>query len=203
MSEAGPPQGGTAAAAPDARSRIMEEAMRLFVTRGYDGISMREIAEAVGITKAAIYYHYRDKEEVLLAILRSLLAAIERLIDEAQADGGSTRDQLERVMAGIFAMPTEQRGLIRLVSQEMPRLNARDYEEFLQSYHRRFIGRMERIVSEGIEHGEVATVDPALATWMLLGMAYPFLYPAHARELGVDDRTISTMIRIFFDGLAK
>ena len=110
MNETQPAEGGAAGVCQTCRARIMEEATRLFVTRGYDGISMREIAEAVGITKAAIYYHYRDKEELLLAILRSLLAAIERLIDDAQAAGSSVRPQLERLMVGIFAMPADQRG---------------------------------------------------------------------------------------------
>ena len=84
----------------------------------------------------------------------------------------------------------------------MPRLNPEDHEDFLRSYHGQFIGRIEAIVARGIERGEIAAVDPALATWMLLGMAYPFFYPAHARELGAADQAIGLMMRIFFDGLA-
>jgi AcrR family transcriptional regulator len=55
--------------ASDITARIIEEATCLFVASGYCGISMREIAEAVGISKAGLYYHFRDKEDLFLAIL--------------------------------------------------------------------------------------------------------------------------------------
>ena len=45
----------------DLRARILAEATRLFVVYGYNGISMREIAEAVGVSKAGQYYHFKDK----------------------------------------------------------------------------------------------------------------------------------------------
>jgi len=51
------------------RNRIIDEAARLIVTYGYDGIAMREIADAVGLSKAGLYHHFRDKEELLIAVL--------------------------------------------------------------------------------------------------------------------------------------
>ena len=58
------------------RERIIAEATRLFVAFGYHRISMREIAEATGISKAGLYYHFRDKEELILEILHSNLVEI-------------------------------------------------------------------------------------------------------------------------------
>ncbi|MCB0152930.1 MAG: helix-turn-helix transcriptional regulator, partial [Caldilineaceae bacterium] len=55
----------------DSRAAILAAAQRLFVERGYRGISMREIAEAVGMTKAALYYHFRDKEQLFVALLQN------------------------------------------------------------------------------------------------------------------------------------
>ncbi len=50
----------------DVRDRILLKALQFFVAHGYDGISMREIAEACGLSKAALYYHFRDKEALFL-----------------------------------------------------------------------------------------------------------------------------------------
>jgi AcrR family transcriptional regulator len=50
------------------RERILDVALDLFVTQGYDGTSLREIAEQLGVTKAALYYHFKSKEDILLAL---------------------------------------------------------------------------------------------------------------------------------------
>ena len=69
----------TTAESIDVPDRIMEEATRLFVTRGYHGISMREIAEAVGVSKAGLYYHFKDKEDLFIAILTTNLNQIDHI----------------------------------------------------------------------------------------------------------------------------
>ena len=50
------------------RERILDAALELFVTQGYDGTSLRQIAEQLGVTKAALYYHFESKEDILLAL---------------------------------------------------------------------------------------------------------------------------------------
>ena len=63
---------------PTTRERILDVASELFVEQGYDGTSLREIAERLGFTKAALYYHFPSKDE----ILRALLEPFDELIDE-------------------------------------------------------------------------------------------------------------------------
>ena len=52
----------------DTRQRILNVALDLFTEQGYDGTSLREIAEQLGVTKAAIYYHFESKEDILMAL---------------------------------------------------------------------------------------------------------------------------------------
>ncbi|HEX3981907.1 MAG TPA: helix-turn-helix domain-containing protein, partial [Acidimicrobiales bacterium] len=51
----------------DTRERILDIALELFTTQGYDKTSLRQIAEQLGFSKAAIYYHFASKEDILLA----------------------------------------------------------------------------------------------------------------------------------------
>lgn len=51
------------------KDKIKETAARLFADKGYTSTSMREIAEAVGVTKAALYYHYPNKEAIFRAVV--------------------------------------------------------------------------------------------------------------------------------------
>jgi AcrR family transcriptional regulator len=62
----------------DTRERILAVANELFIEQGYEGTSLREIADRLDITKAALYYHFRSKEE----ILETLLVPSDTLVDE-------------------------------------------------------------------------------------------------------------------------
>ena len=63
----------TAAAAatrePDTRSRIQEVALELFTEQGYEATSLREIAERLGVTKAALYYHFKTKDDIVCSLV--------------------------------------------------------------------------------------------------------------------------------------
>ncbi len=186
------------------RERILDEATRLFISRGYHGISMREIAEAVGVSKAGLYYHFKDKEDLFLAILTANLEEIEALIRQARSQGKTAREQISLMMRAIFRRAPERRGIIRLASQEMAQLSQNARTTFGRLYQEKFIGQVEAILREGIERGELKDVNVRLATWLLLGMAYPFFYPAHERELGSSpEEAIELMLTIFFEGMNR
>ena len=53
---------------PDTRQRILDVALDLFTEQGFDGTSLRQIAEQLGVTKAALYYHFESKDDILMAL---------------------------------------------------------------------------------------------------------------------------------------
>jgi len=63
----------------DTRGQIRQVALELFAEQGYEKTSLREIAERLGITKAAVYYHFKTKEEILRTLFDELLAGMEEL----------------------------------------------------------------------------------------------------------------------------
>jgi AcrR family transcriptional regulator len=182
--------------------RILEEATRLFVSHGYHGISMREIAEAVGVSKAGLYYHFKDKEDLFLAILASNLDAIQRIVQEAHQER-TTRERIERMVRGLFAQTPEQRAIIRLATQEIAHVGQAARATFGHIYQEKFIGQIEAMLSDGIARGELRELDARLATWLLLGMLYPFFNPAHEREDGPRETAITLILTTFFDGLSR
>jgi AcrR family transcriptional regulator len=68
------------------RQLILDTARRLFQQHGYDATSLRQIAEAVGMTKAAVYYHYPAKENLLLELIRPMLDALGDLVTHLRSD---------------------------------------------------------------------------------------------------------------------
>ncbi len=183
------------------RERILAEATRLFVARGYNGIAMREIAEAAGVSKAGLYYHFADKEALFLAILQANLDAFEQAVATARAMP-TARAQVARLVHELFARPPEQRAIIQIASQELPLLGPAARETFGAAYERKFIGQIAAMLRDGMTRGELRQIDAHTATWALLGMLYPFFHPGRAAGAAAPQETIDRLVALFLDGMA-
>lgn len=88
----------------DTRQQIRIVAMELFAEQGYDKTSLREIAERLGVTKAAVYYHFRTKEEIVGSLFDDQLTAITELVEwgRSQPSGPErSRGIIERYSAHL------------------------------------------------------------------------------------------------------
>jgi AcrR family transcriptional regulator len=93
------------ARAGDTRERIVEVALELFNEQGYDKTSLREIAERLDVTKAALYYHFERKEDILVELRRRLHAVGGDLVDQL----GRLDDQdIVRAWPGLLDQFIEQ-----------------------------------------------------------------------------------------------
>lgn len=95
-----------------ARTRVLDAALDLFAQHGVSGTSLQMIADAVGITKAAVYHQFRTKDQIVIAVtereLGRLLPALEAA--EAHGNGPQARDAL---LQGVVEMAVRDRRLVR------------------------------------------------------------------------------------------
>src|SRR6266576_2223551 len=82
------------------RQQILQTAQRLFAERGYDATSLQMIADEMGLTKAAVYYHFRAKNEILQAAMQPGIERLEALLDDAAALRGR-RARIEYLVNGF------------------------------------------------------------------------------------------------------
>jgi AcrR family transcriptional regulator len=75
----GHPDHGRGDTRRDTRARIQRVALELFAERGYDGTSLREIAERLDVTKAALYYHFKSKEDIVSSLVEDYFGQIDEL----------------------------------------------------------------------------------------------------------------------------
>ncbi len=185
---------------PDIRERILGEAGRLFLACGYRAMSMREIAEAVGVSKPALYYHFTDKETLFVALLNDSVAQAGAVVEAARQAGPECRTRVRALLAGIMALSPDQRAFIRAAGQEMAHITPEARRDFENTYYRLFIGEIEALLREGMDAGELRAVNPAQATWLLLGMAYPYFGMSGYAPPG---DVVDLLTDVFFDGLGK
>lgn len=187
----------------NARQQILLVAKQLFARQGYRGLSMREIAEAVGVSKAALYYHFKDKEQLLLAILDAYLDELETIIDGVCLECTDCRTQIQSFVEEILSQPVEQRSVIRLSSQEFTQLSDPARQAFYLSYHKKFIDKITAMIVRGMQKGEIRPMEPALVVWALLGIMYPYFYPSHVAEVMPTREVAQQISRIFWQGVAN
>src|SRR4029434_8120832 len=83
---------------PGTRERIQEVALELFTEHGYEATSLREIAERLGVTKAALYYHFKTKDDIVTSFMEDRAAAVEEIVawGKAQPPTADTRQPRQR-----------------------------------------------------------------------------------------------------------
>jgi AcrR family transcriptional regulator len=110
------PRGGT-------RERIQAIALELFAEQGYEKTSLREIAERLGVTKAALYYHFRSKEDIVRSFVEDYRAQLEQVIawGASQPRIPETRAEILRRYAGIVG---DQLPVIRFMEQNQAAMHS-------------------------------------------------------------------------------
>ena len=98
----------------EGRHRILLEAQPLFVARGFNAVSMQQIADAAGVNKATLYHHFRDKEELFLEVVRGEIERATISMQEVLRTEGSFRAQLLALTSSLFA--TTQIDYFRLIA---------------------------------------------------------------------------------------
>jgi len=89
------------------KDRIKREAMRLFVDHGVDAVSMRDIADAVGLKAPSLYAHFRSREELIGDLFFASYAEYGRRLSNAAATPGGFQRQLEAMVRTICALHAE------------------------------------------------------------------------------------------------
>ncbi|MEN8174173.1 MAG: TetR/AcrR family transcriptional regulator [Pseudomonadota bacterium] len=106
--------------APSATAQIiLDKAIPLFAKAGYAGVSMREIARAVGFTQAALYHHYPDKQSLYVAAMAHAFADKAEGITSALQSNGSPVERLERFIASFTQLMASDPDFRALFQREL------------------------------------------------------------------------------------
>jgi AcrR family transcriptional regulator len=91
-----------------AQTRIIEAALNLFAEHGISGTSLQMIADALGVTKAAVYHQYNTKDEIVLAVAQVVLARLEAAVTAAEGERSRQRAR-EVLITAMIDLAVERR----------------------------------------------------------------------------------------------
>jgi AcrR family transcriptional regulator len=189
------------------REEILASAKRLFVEEGYESATMRRIAAAVGVSGAALYVYFPDKEAILFAIAEETFAELLAALEASQRGCG---DRLQRFRGGLMtyisfgrARPDEYRLTFqrKMISPSTPGRHCGDIEAADRSFD-----ILVRSVAELMDAGVFALANPTLvaeALWACLHGATALLLD-HTEHLESDADTLaSTVVDTAIRGLMQ
>jgi len=147
----------------ETRKKILFEAFKLFLSRGYRNVSLNDVVHTVGVTRGGFYHYFKSKDELYIEVINTYFFSLfDRYMEMLQPSRGSVKERLWSVFSEIYAVYDE---MIALVGEE----NFRGITAILFSGLKRFdfilrrlkelyteiVDALERIIEEGKKRGEL------------------------------------------------
>ncbi len=188
-----------AATYDDQRVRILRQAAELFAQQGYGGTSMNEVAQACGVSKAALYHYVRDKSELLALIALTHVERLEQLTREVLAQVAPPQERLRLLILRFVDEYAGSRHEHRVLTEDVKFLGPQEQQQVMAA-QRRVVQAFADVVSEIRPELVDAGLHKAL-TMLLFGMInwmFTWLRPQGAIT---HDQMGEMVAALFFGGL--
>ncbi len=168
--------------------RILETAEELFAAKGFDGVTVRDIAEQAQVNVAMINYYFGNKDDLYLGIVESYLEAISTVVEEVLAQESDPRLRLKLFIQSyvdfLFSKAKTAQLVLRSEFQDDAHI-----DRFVSEYFAKNQITLENTINEGIQAGYFIPVDPKLTAVNLMGMMLWFFAgaPIFTRIPGMED----------------
>ncbi len=129
------------------RQRIQAVALELFAEQGYDKTSLREIAERLGVTKAALYYHFKSKEDIVSSLVEDFFGQIDALIGWGSSLP-RTPETRAAVLSRYFAIVADGNQVFRMLQHNQASVNSLAHTKKREMLYRERIYTLVGLLSE-------------------------------------------------------
>jgi AcrR family transcriptional regulator len=153
------------------RNQLIEKSAELFAKRGYARTTINDIAEELGLKRSSLYHYFRNKEEILDALIEEQTVApsqmLQGLIDDASLP---VLEKVRRAFSESISRKLSESARFRVLDQiefEMPAHQASQHKRM----KRQVLELWSQLISEGIASGDLRDVDSRMAAFAVLGIA--------------------------------
>jgi AcrR family transcriptional regulator len=167
------------------KQKIIDAAVSLFNTKGYDGTSVRDIAKEAKVNAANISYYFSNKQGLLEHLVIDFLEGYTRILERTfeKADTLSPKEMLLGIVRDIIAYQSNHRQLTRFFYRQIS-LDSILIREIMTTYLMREKYFFKTIIQMGIQAGEFRKVPFPIFMVQLKGMLnIPYLYPQYISEV--------------------
>lgn len=166
------------------RKEIFHASVHLFLNKGFNETSMREIAEAAGIGKSTLYDYFPTKADILLSFVEDELQQLTGRVLEIANQNIGAQEKLRQIMFAYMEYLATNEDFYMKLSVEVQRLAQNSLEQIQRKRHD-LQDLLCKIIDEGIREGSFRRVNSLLATRVILSALTPAIYatrPSGSRE---------------------
>lgn len=149
-------------------NQIVAEATRLFAERGFSGTSLKDIADATGLTRPALYHYVKNKDELLAKLVAELAQGPVLALREINTATGTPLERLRRMAYVIAHQQAAEPARFQLLVRSDADLSDELAGPYLQS-RREVLAEVVKVIDEGIRLGEMRPVDSRVAALSIIG----------------------------------
>ena len=153
----------------DTKAKIRKAALRLFAERGYNAVSMRDLADAVGMRQGGLYNHFEGKQALLSNLMETHMVALLEALDAAMACVNGTRARLEAFVRHHVAHHLNYPDDVFLAYMEIRSLDSENRARIV-ALRNRYEHMLRKILEDGRAEGLFSIGDAAVHARMLLAM---------------------------------
>ena len=179
----------------DRRLELTRAAARLFAERGYQGTSLADLAEALGVQKPSLYHHIDSKEDLLWEVAWEGAEAFHAGLDGVPADAPAT-ERIRLALRAHLAVVAAQLDIATVFVREWRYLGGERRERFVAE-RRRYEERIRDLFREGVDGSELRTdLDVSTAALLFLSAAnwaYTWLRPGSETD-ALADRLFAALL---------
>lgn len=158
----------------ETRTKIMDSAVKLFSTRGFNAASVDEICDEAGSSKGAFYHHFESKQALFIALLDNWLQTIDNAV-EASKDKTAPETFLQMTEAFPYIFETAGNGLPMFLEFWLQASRDKTIWEASIAPYRRYHKYFTSLIKKGVDEGSFVEVDPELASRMIVATAMGLL----------------------------
>jgi AcrR family transcriptional regulator len=156
------------------RDKILDAAQELFAKRGFAGVGLSEIADAVGLGKSSLFHHFRSKAQLYAAVLLRILSELDTVLTRALAAGGTPTERLDRWLETLIDAlgdnPSYSRLLLRSLFEDDELTGELDEERQANQALTRIMENIASLLREGMAKGELRAANIPHMLQSLIGM---------------------------------
>ncbi|SHK36832.1 transcriptional regulator, TetR family [Pseudonocardia thermophila] len=152
-------------------NELLEHAARLFATQGYANTSFQDIADAMGISRPALYHYVSNKEEILAALVRDVLERVVEILEEARAREDLSADaRVAEALRRIVINNARNTTRFRLLDRSEPDLPA-EIADLHRQARRRVLELLTGMIEDATHAGRFRPLPARTVALGMLGMA--------------------------------
>jgi len=150
------------------KDRILDAAEQLFAGKGFDGTKVQEIATCAGVNKAMLYYYFKDKDDLLIAVIGRIIGGIRDAIPRFFDSEENAAQNIENFLDFYIEYLADNSSFVRLMAWEM--LSARHVQAIAKDYIIPVFSLMRERITQAIAKGWIRDVSPEHTVLSVVGM---------------------------------